>query len=65
MSVVYAREQDLPVADYVAVLEAGLMRGKRVVVPGSANRAAALLPRLLPRGLVLWMVRAFQRKHAS
>jgi short-subunit dehydrogenase len=41
----------------------GLLRGKRVVVPGSTNKAAALLPRLLPRGLVLWMVRAFQRNH--
>jgi hypothetical protein len=39
----------------------GLMRGRRVVVPGSANKVAVLLPRLLPRGLVLWMVRAFER----
>ena len=37
----------------------GLMRGQRVVVPGSGNKAAALLARLLPRGLVLWMVRTF------
>ena len=36
----------------------GLMRGKRVVVPGSTNKAAAFLPRLLPRGLVLRLVRA-------
>ena len=37
----------------------GLMRGKRVVLPGSANKAAALLAQLLPRGLVFWLVRIF------
>ena len=31
----------------------GLMRGRRVVVPGSVNKIAALLPRLLPRAWVL------------
>ena len=31
----------------------GLMAGRRVVVPGSANRIAAFLPRLVPRGLAL------------
>jgi short-subunit dehydrogenase len=31
----------------------GLMRGKRVVIPGFDNQVAALLPRLLPRGLML------------
>lgn len=31
----------------------GLMAGHRIVVPGGANRIATLLPRLLPRGLVL------------
>jgi short-subunit dehydrogenase len=39
----------------------GLMRGRRVVVPGSANRVAAWLARLLPRRLVLWMLRAATR----
>jgi short-subunit dehydrogenase len=43
----------------------GLMRGQRVVVPGSANKAATLLPRLLPRGIVLRMVRAFGRNHST
>ena len=43
----------------------GLMRGQRVVVPGSDNKVAALLPRLLPRGLVLRMVRAFARKQSE
>ena len=32
----------------------GLMRGRRVVAPGSTNKAAALLARLMPRRLVLW-----------
>ena len=39
----------------------GLMRGRRVVVPGSANRAAVLLARLMPRRLVLWMLRTVAR----
>ncbi len=41
----------------------GLMHGRRVVVPGTDNKMAALLPRLLPRGLILSMVRRFQRRH--
>ncbi len=32
---------------------AGFMAGHRIVVPGKPNRIATLLPRLLPRGLVL------------
>jgi short-subunit dehydrogenase len=39
----------------------GLMRGRRVVVPGSGNKVAALLPRLMPRGAVLWLFRMFAR----
>jgi uncharacterized protein len=35
----------------------GLMRGRRVVVPGSHNKVSALLPRLLPRGMMLWVMR--------
>ena len=31
----------------------GLMAGQRVVIPGFANRVAAFLPRLAPRGIVL------------
>jgi uncharacterized protein len=34
----------------------GLMRGKRVVIPGFDNQVAALLPKLLPRGILLWLV---------
>jgi short-subunit dehydrogenase len=39
----------------------GLMRGRRVVVPGSANKAAALMARLMPRRLVSWMLRTVAR----
>ena len=35
----------------------GLMRGRRVVIPGSKNKGAAWLARLLPRRVVLWMLR--------
>jgi short-subunit dehydrogenase len=38
-----------------------LMRGKRVIVPGSANKVAAFLPRMLPRKLVFAIFRIFQR----
>lgn len=41
---------------------AGLMAGRRVVVPGSANRVTAFLPRLAPRGVVLSVVNRL-RKH--
>lgn len=34
----------------------GLKRGKRIVVPGSPNKAMTFLPRLLPRGLMLTMI---------
>ncbi|MBN8964362.1 MAG: SDR family oxidoreductase [Rhizobiales bacterium] len=43
----------------------GLMRGRRVVVPGSANKAATLLPKLLPRGVMLRLVRAFGHNHEA
>jgi uncharacterized protein len=41
---------------------AGLMRGARIVVPGSGNRLVALLPRLLPRALMLAFMRSNMRK---
>jgi short-subunit dehydrogenase len=31
----------------------GLMRGKRIVIPGFNNQVAALLPRFVPRGMLL------------
>jgi short-subunit dehydrogenase len=39
----------------------GLMRGRRIVVPGSVNKGAALLARLMPRRLVSWMLRTVAR----
>src|SRR6476646_595489 len=39
----------------------GLMRGRRVVIPGTNNKLAALLARLLPRRLVSWMLRTVAR----
>jgi short-subunit dehydrogenase len=39
----------------------GLMRGKSVVVPGTANKIATILPRLLPRGVMPKMIQRFQR----
>jgi hypothetical protein len=38
------------------------MSGKRVVVPGFANKVAAFLPRVLPRGSVLSLVGARQER---
>jgi short-subunit dehydrogenase len=40
----------------------GLMRNRRVVVPGSDNKIATLLPRFLPRGAVLRIFRAMQSR---
>jgi hypothetical protein len=39
----------------------GLMRGKRVVVPGNANKVATFMPRLLPRGVLLALFRIFAK----
>ena len=43
---------------------AGLMANRRVVVPGSHNRVATLLPRLLPRGLMLWIMGRYRQRRA-
>lgn len=40
----------------------GLMHGRRVVIPGSANKAAAFLVRMLPRRTVFWMLREVMRR---
>ncbi|MEA2872266.1 MAG: uncharacterized protein QOH67_2242 [Hyphomicrobiales bacterium] len=39
----------------------GFMAGKRVVIPGIGNKIVSLLPRLLPRGLVLRTLESYQR----
>jgi uncharacterized protein len=43
---------------------AGLMANRRVVVPGSHNRVAAWLPRLLPRGWMLSIMSRYRRGRA-
>ena len=43
----------------------GLMRGRRLVVPGLGNKLAAFMPRLLPRGLMLRLVVASQSSRAN
>jgi len=40
----------------------GFMRGKRLIVPGLANKLTSILPRFLPRALTLALVNAFQMK---
>lgn len=40
----------------------GLMRNRRVVVPGTDNRITAFVPRMLPRGTVLRLYRAMQSR---
>jgi short-subunit dehydrogenase len=40
----------------------GLMRNRRVVVPGSDNKVTAMLPRFLPRGAVLRLFLAMQKR---
>jgi uncharacterized protein len=40
----------------------GLMRNRRVVVPGSDNKVTTMLPRFLPRGAVLALFRAMQSR---
>ena len=42
----------------------GLMANRRVVVPGSHNRVAALLPRLLPRSWMLSIMSRYRRSRA-
>jgi hypothetical protein len=39
----------------------GFMAGKRVVIPGFANKIVSALPRFLPRGMVLNAIDSYQR----
>jgi short-subunit dehydrogenase len=43
----------------------GLMAGKRLVIPGLPNKIAAFLPRLVPRGVVLALMAARQRRRKA
>jgi len=38
----------------------GFMAGKRLVIPGFGNKVVSFLPRLLPRGAVLWGIERYQ-----
>ena len=44
---------DVPAARVAEAGYRGLMRGKRLVVPGFGNKVVTLLPRVVPRGLLL------------
>jgi short-subunit dehydrogenase len=39
----------------------GFMARKRVVIPGIGNKFVSLLPRLLPRGMMLKVIESYQR----
>ncbi len=39
----------------------GFMAGKRVVIPGVANKIMSLIPRLVPRGVMLSAIGSYQR----
>ena len=39
----------------------GFMAGKRLVIPGAGNKIMSLLPRFLPRGMMLRMLESYQR----
>jgi short-subunit dehydrogenase len=43
----------------------GLMRGRRLVVPGLGNQLVTFMPRLLPRGLMLRLILASQASRAK
>jgi uncharacterized protein len=44
---------------------AGFMRGRRLVVPGLGNKLVTFLPRVMPRGLMLRIIGASQRRRAK
>jgi short-subunit dehydrogenase len=43
----------------------GLMRGRRLVVPGLANKIVTFLPRILPRSTLLSILAARQRRRTA
>jgi short-subunit dehydrogenase len=52
---------DLPAARVAEAGYRGLMRGKRLVIPGFGNKTMAFLPRITPRDLLLSLVDRRQR----
>jgi len=49
-------------AQVAALAHRGLRRGQMVVIPGISNQALALLAKLLPRKLALWLLTVGQKK---
>jgi short-subunit dehydrogenase len=43
----------------------GFMAGKRVVIPGFGNRIMSLIPRLVPRGIMLSTIESYQRNRGK
>jgi hypothetical protein len=39
----------------------GFMAGKRLVIPGFGNKVMSIVPRFLPRGVVLKVLESYQR----
>jgi short-subunit dehydrogenase len=56
---------DVPVGRVAEAGYRGLMTGRRVVVPGTASKLAALLARLVPRRLVIAAVNELLRKRTA
>jgi short-subunit dehydrogenase len=52
---------DLPASRVAEEGYRGLMRGKRLVIPGFGNKTMAFLPRIMPRGLLLSLAGRRQR----
>ena len=56
---------EVPAAAVARAGYRGLMKGRRLIVPGLGNKAVTLLVRLLPRGFVAWMSGAAMRARFS
>src|SRR5262245_3321460 len=52
---------DVPAARVAEAGYRGLLRGKRVVIPGLGNKVMAFLPRIMPRDLLLSLAGGLQR----
>jgi short-subunit dehydrogenase len=63
-SVAGAGVLNIPAEDVAVAGYAALMQGRRVLVPGLANKLVTLLPRILPRGFFLRAVARSQRDQA-
>jgi short-subunit dehydrogenase len=52
----------MDVAVVAALAYRGLRRGQMVVIPGVSNKALAILAKILPRKLALWLLTLGQQK---